>query len=48
MTEEIKLTKEEREKELELLRNSYDMYQTSKEETIDVRRNKKDKDGNRI
>lgn len=33
---------------LRVLESSYDMYETSKAETIDVRKNKVDKDGNRI
>ena len=37
-----------REEALKILEASYDMYITSKEETIDIRRNKKDNDGNRI
>ena len=33
---------------LRVLESSYDMYETSKNETIDERKNKVDKDGNRI
>lgn len=41
-------TEEERLQALEILRNSYKMYERSKAETIKVRKEKKDKDGNRI
>ena len=40
--------KQEREVALRMLENSYDMYQTSMNETIERRKNKKDKDGNRV
>ena len=33
---------------LKVLESSYDMYQTSKEETVEMRKTKVDKDGNRI
>ena len=39
---------ERRVQALGILESSYDMYETSKAETIDVRKNKTDKDGNRI
>jgi hypothetical protein len=45
---EEKDTKISREEALKLLESSYDMYQTTREETIDKRRHKTDKDGNRI
>lgn len=41
-------TEEERLQTLEILRNSYEMYERSKAETTKVRKEKKDADGNRI
>ena len=41
-------TEQERREALKILENSYDMYQTSREETINIRKTKTDKDGNRI
>ena len=38
----------QRQKDLETLRNSYDMYELSRAEAIERRKNKVDKDGNRI
>lgn len=38
----------EKQKSLELLKNSYEMYERSKAETIKVRKEKTDNDGNRI
>lgn len=38
----------EREQVLEILRNSYEMYERSKKETKDVRKNKTDKNGARV
>lgn len=46
--EEIKKAEINPEEALKLLEASYDMYQTTREETIETRRNKKDRDGNRI
>lgn len=41
-------TEEERLQALEILRNSYEMYERSKAETIKIRKEKKDPDGNRM
>lgn len=41
-------TEEERIQALKILENSYEMYENSKAETIDARKNRKDKEGNRI
>ena len=43
-----KLTEENRTQAMKILENSYDMYQTTRDETVKTRKNKKDKDGNRI
>ena len=40
--------KQERDVAMRMLENSYDMYVTSMNETIERRRNKKDADGNRV
>lgn len=42
------LSEEDRQKELRLLKNSYDMYESDKKDMLERRKNAKDKYGNRI